>query len=337
MKRIKGYSGFVDAGNRIPPTGKEGDCNNKFDNVGRGLQYREYFPLPGEVEEKCTTAAAFAGLTRKDFVRKDKRGASKDYKDTAGPEYSVKFTAAKSNSLAAIDQYSDCNFFLKFTDSDYEKAYFATAKDRGYIYRDELSDVFSTLYNNPAYPDWILQKFNATFKMIPDGRVTWEVFHKSIAKVRNCIQEENKPKTGSLPEWFRLSRQHKKRDIECRYTRSTMQLDFGTHPANRKFMHKRSMLSSSHDIFAGTTKTTWGIPGYSGRIPENMRLESVRKYADQEKSRPVKNDLLLCYKCDLPGYSGHLPTSYENNNGERMCGTDTRTTTGAAFAGMGLL
>jgi len=334
MKRIKGYSGFVDAANRIPPTAKEKNSHNKFENAGNGLQYREAFSLPGTVQEKCTTAAAFSGLTGKDFQRRDKRGASKDF---ASSHNKTNKFSGKSNSLATVDQYSDCKKFLTFLEDDFKTAFDAAAKSRGYIIRDELSDLFSFLYDNPAYPDWILQKFNFTFKMIRDGKVNWETFKKSIIAVKNCITEESKPKTGSLPEWFRLSRQHRRRQLECRYTRSTMSLDFGTDPKDRDFMFKRSMLSSSHDIFAGTTKTTWTIPGYSGCIPENMRLESVRKNADQKEARPIRNDLLLCYRCDLPGYSGHLPVSYENNNGERMCGTDIRTTSGAANSGMGLL
>ena len=109
------------------------------------------------------------------------------------------------------------------------------------------------------------------------------------------------------------------------------------------------MASTTMDLCAGTTKTTYHTPGYSGHIPSSNRNPNACIQADGAAARkptfsmfrlktgqPVSS-LRLYHRHNVPGYGGHNPNNASNDKGPRYSGANRLTSSGASTKGEILL
>jgi hypothetical protein len=99
-------------------------------------------------------------------------------------------------------------------------------------------------------------------------------------------------------------------------------------PTNMKGLNNAAQI-----LYAGTTKSTYHLPGYKGHIPANVRNSRKLEHCSGETSHPVANNLRLTQRgmgCVL-GYTGHVPHETSGPRQERMTACDLRTTNGASF------
>ena len=88
------------------------------------------------------------------------------------------------------------------------------------------------------------------------------------------------------------------------------------------------------DLFEGTTKDTYHIPGYCGHIAASKRNPDVLLHSEAEIARENGTSLRLYHRHNVPGYTGHQPTNARNDLGERLSGAHPATTSGAAALGL---
>jgi hypothetical protein len=113
--------------------------------------------------------------------------------------------------------------------------------------------------------------------------------------------------------------------------RSSYETDVGKdeedEPAHRPLVYKSGFASTTRDMFKGTSRDTYHIPGYGGYIPLNPRHTHVSDQYECKEPRPLQTDLRLYARQNILGYTGHLPQ--ENSfNSERLCGCDVKTMSG---------
>lgn len=150
------------------------------------------------------------------------------------------------------------------------------------------------------------------------------------------------PKAAALakrgePEWLIVSKKIPNEPIPRAPVRSSYQKDFGTvgeGPETRPYVYKNGMAGSTIDMCEGTAKQTYHIPGYQGHIPVNSRNPVSWKQADAYSARVKGTHLRLYHKHNMTGYTGHQPTHATNDRGERLCGADPATTSGATAKNM---
>ena len=103
--------------------------------------------------------------------------------------------------------------------------------------------------------------------------------------------------------------------------RSSYETDVGKdeedEPAHRPLVCKSGFASTTRDMFKGTSRDTYHIPGYGGYIPLNPRHTHVSDQYECKEPRPLQTDLRLYARQNILGYTGHLPQ--ENSfNSERL-------------------
>lgn len=97
--------------------------------------------------------------------------------------------------------------------------------------------------------------------------------------------------------------------------------------------NKKGLNNAARILYAGTTKSTYHLPGYKGHIPANVRNSRKLEHSCGETYHPVANNLRLTQRgmgCVL-GYTGHVPHETSGPRQERMTACDPRTTNGATF------
>jgi hypothetical protein len=80
----------------------------------------------------------------------------------------------------------------------------------------------------------------------------------------------------------------------------------GQGPPSRTFV---SDSATSIDLFRGTTKGSKRLPGYTGYLPQSKLNE---KQVQSEHLYRNRDDMLLNYRFELPGYTGNRPTDASN-------------------------
>jgi len=356
MNRIKGYSGYVDVSQRIPPTLKQGESDErskaKYQFAGKGQQ--KYFPNSTQTIHSTQYNNDYSNLKSEHYSVKDKRGVSANWNNKLK---TTKFFGRSSSSdelrdsrgeaLRFVEKCSsnnsnNSNNYLKY--EDFKKAFEFVCGGRGYIYRSQIIDVMQKMYGlhrstkQPIEiaPKWIAAKFEANFAKISSGQITWELFEPSIPKICECVLSDSTSIGIGTPEWMINSRKWKPRVIQSKYTsKSAYGHDVSSWPNEREFMYKNGMKSCNLDLMEGTSKLTYHVPGYCGHIPINLRHPNIMKQADMAKPRNGHTDLLLNYSHDISGYTGHKPSYGEMLSGPRTSGCDPRTSNGAIYSEFG--
>lgn len=150
------------------------------------------------------------------------------------------------------------------------------------------------------------------------------------------------PKAAALlkrsePEWLIASKKIPDEPIPRAPVRSSYQKDFGMAgegPETRPYLYKNGMAGSTIDMCEGTVKQTYHIPGYQGHIPSDARNPVSQKQSDAYEARAKGTNLRLYHKHNMTGYTGHQPTHATNDRGERLCGANPATTSGATAMNM---
>jgi len=86
---------------------------------------------------------------------------------------------------------------------------------------------------------------------------------------------------------------------------------FGANPLDRsaESVKEFSKTSTSSDLFAGTTRGSVRIPGYSGHVPSHDRN---RSHLDGGARVNLKDNLVQTYRGTKPGFTGYQPKSVFN-------------------------
>mmetsp|Transcript_23331 Transcript_23331/g.32978 ORF Transcript_23331/g.32978 Transcript_23331/m.32978 type:complete len:286 (-) Transcript_23331:292-1149(-) len=75
-----------------------------------------------------------------------------------------------------------------------------------------------------------------------------------------------------------------------------------------------SRRATDRDLFFGTSKNTVRIPGYGGFVPESKNnIDTIRQNVPYD----TKDNMLMVYRHNMPGYTGHNPTAVINDRGPR--------------------
>lgn len=134
--------------------------------------------------------------------------------------------------------------------------------------------------------------------------------------------------TYKEPEWLTSSKMVAEDAVPRPALPSSYQRDF-TGP-NRPYLHQKGMAASTNELQEGTPKMTYHVPGFSGHIPINLRNPSVVEQVGRDVGRPTPTHLRLYHRHNVCGYTGHQALHPRNDLGERLTGTFTSTSSGAA-------
>jgi len=139
-----------------------------------------------------------------------------------------------------------------------------------------------------------------------------------------------------IPEWI-LNQKRSGKPVRGSSVRSCYQMDVGKAgetPQLRPYTIRNGMAGTTADLFTGTTKDNYHLPGYSGFIPQSKRNPTVANQGLAKGCRPANSSLRLYYDHNLPGYTGHRPNAAGNDFGVRASGSNMHTTSGAASLGL---
>lgn len=169
--------------------------------------------------------------------------------------------------------------------------------------------------------------------MAPPGKPCTGI---TLSRQSYCMDAIDTAKSGAKtppPEWLSKVSIN---SVVARQMKSSYQMDLGMageNPANRPFVAKTGMASTTMDLCEGTAKATYHIPGYSGHIPCSSRNPTVTEHADGAAARPQRSNLRLYHRHNLPGYTGHNPSTAKNDKGPRFSGSNPLTSSGAMVIG----
>ena len=208
-------------------------------------------------------------------------------------------------------------------------------------------------------PPFVMDKFaTLCWRVAKYGNITWENFYNLIFKASNIIRADcsTKREMPPLVQLMNKPRMHDKAlgpftatnsiysdtfklitpdlvDNTITFTRTNSMTSenpiLATVSASKLLMNP-----STKQLSAGSSKSCYQVPGYSGHIPRNTRNTRKVDHSDGTYEHPVVNDLMLTQRGmgTVLGYSGYVPKpSLHVKFNERRTGMDCITTTGAAF------
>lgn len=324
----------------LKPGENQESRDRKFDNVSRGVAYNK--PLPKELALKISSSAeTYAVVKRGDYKIPDKRGVC--FVSGEDPTARSKPFLHKTLYTETFRNYKNDLDSLAHRVPEEYRAAFNTLAHKGvdvpYITGGDLLALARAVHGGEVQR-WVVDRMAKLFQKRGDGKITWSDLEAGVLELNGNLQKEiaNRSISGP-PEWATSLRhmdatvQHGKRVQSC------YQSDlgtFGTSPMQRQLTYKNGMLGTTQDLFEGTTKDTYHVPGYCGFIPSKVNPYAF-KHGDMEHPREKMSNLRLVHRKNVPGYTGHCPKAAVNDIGEMACGRSHLTTSGAAALGLALL
>ncbi|KAG5193145.1 hypothetical protein JKP88DRAFT_291989 [Tribonema minus] len=367
-----GYKGFQPHGHRLAPTLKTGEglevrfSDVKFSDVGHGVQYNEGPPIDEHATIKTVSAESTSHVTKQDFRPPGKRGCQ-----AATAAAAVARTKPFLHSTLHKESYRDINQeiegFAAASVEAYRCAFLAAARDvqatsislcgssggssssssssssdggsegpmaSPTIDVNQIPGLLVAVHSKP--PRWLADRLRKACEGDRSGQVRWDTFVAALARVLSTASKDGSLLVRTaMPEWVLISRkahptiQHGKRITSC------YQHDVGgAAPAQRQLTFKRGMRGTTQDLFEGTTKDTFHVPGYGGFIPASKVNARAMQHGDMQDARAYSANLRLFHKHNMAGYTGHQGHAACNDRGELLCGTHPATTSGAAALGL---
>eukprot|EP00640_Fibrocapsa_japonica_P002208 CAMPEP_0113938826 /NCGR_PEP_ID=MMETSP1339-20121228/5242_1 /TAXON_ID=94617 /ORGANISM="Fibrocapsa japonica" /LENGTH=344 /DNA_ID=CAMNT_0000942115 /DNA_START=43 /DNA_END=1077 /DNA_ORIENTATION=+ /assembly_acc=CAM_ASM_000762 len=330
-----GYKGFRSWSQqdlpRLPPGESDDTRAHKFNNVGHGAVYQK--PIPNEdIGRRTNQMEASAALHPSEYRVPDRRGVSVNFKQTQAR--SKPFLATSTFRSSFRDFTTEVLNLSKYTEEEYREAFERIDTDgSNFINIREMKHLLTSVYG-PDVPDFVLEKFMKFFDKNRDGRVSWEEFSSSLSTLHELVQHDVDQKRAGDPEWLSASKKVYPRVANGTMVRSSHQMDMGMPGSRGVLCETGAMLSTTKDLFGGTSKNTHHIPGYGGHIPTNTQNPDVVRHGFGGTQRGKHCDLRLYHQHNIPGYTGHKPVNPKNDLGERRAGEDRNTTSGAAALGL---
>jgi hypothetical protein len=187
---------------------------------------------------------------------------------------------------------------------------------------------------------FIIEKFMIMCKRAEvGGRVYWTDFMNIVPRALVAAQADCSLKR-ELPPLVMLMTKPRIKDPDMGPVRTskssytdTFCVSFKDIIADNKTEIPHSMLNpAAKGLAVGSSKGTNQIPGYSGHMPLNTSNPRKYEHSHGDYLHPVVNSLRMTKKggANVLGYAAHLPW-HADSDGERLCGCDPRTSTGAAF------
>ena len=335
-----GYQGFQSWGMMTQPAMKPGETTetraSKFADVGHGVVYRNA-PVSENLRDDTVTKMAFATVKASDYTVPDRRGISTLF--SKGLPEPKKFLGKSMHHTSFEHPQTACGAYAELTEPEIAASF--DALDATGCGELPIALVKPCLVKacGGACPPHILDKFGKYFEHYPDGGTTLDGLLEAHAVVRAGALP---PHLGGVqlvsgaPEWL-ISSRAVNTSIVPRDVRSSYQKDLGKAgegPQQRTWIAKTGMKSTTDDLFEGTTKDTYHIPGYCGHIAASKRNPDVLLHSEAETARENSTSLRLYHRHNVPGYTGHQPTNARNDLGERLSGAHPATTSGAAALGL---
>jgi hypothetical protein len=284
-------------------------------------------------------------------------------------EFKVKLThdpkmlSTTSSQANFVDQKNMTSIMLERATSErlqaafddmFDKTETGLALTRGEFYAISTKYVAEIVNNCMGMdtPNFIVDKFvELSTKNSVGGKISWAKFSEQIPIVENAVSAEcrfrrelpalmvlmNRPriqdkKLGSLGNMSSTYRDNfnKTKELSFADTYPGFAYTKATEPTN-----KRGLNNAAKVLYAGTTKSTYHLPGFKGHIPANVRNTRKLEHSCGETYHPVANNLRLTQRgmgCVL-GYTGHVPHETSGPRQERTTACDMRTTNGASYCG----
>ena len=227
------------------------------------------------------------------------------------------------------------------------------------IRRDDLAKVVKNCIGDDV-PEFVLDKFKALGQIASvERKIYWSDFRKLLQRAYELIKAELNTKTET-PGLIQLMNKPRLADEDMGPLGegSTMYRDTFCHAGSNTFKRAASAnlnasLSrtlpktmsdtfsrqqeteidpASADLFSGTSKGTYQLPGYTGHIPANKRNIRKVEHSFGMEPRPKKNDLLVT-RCSIgcvAGYTGYISSNAPVFS-ERATSCDPRVSNGAAY------
>lgn len=220
----------------------------------------------------------------------------------------------------------------KYSPDDFQCA-FEEAAVNGEIRLENIVSVVRSVMGEDV-PLWILNKFtalghqHATYK-----KISWSLFRCIIENVQEIVERESSLCGKNIPDWINGRPPTSSGLVTYRHKSSYMSDLSEDRLINYNDMRlNASKTASTRDLFSGTTKDTYQLPGYSGHIPVNSNNVKKALHSQGENPRPQPCYLRLVSERlgSVPNYSGYIPLS-TGLSGERTTGMNPLTTTGAAY------
>lgn len=247
-------------------------------------------------------------------------------KDASAPvEKSINATTFQNTKSIRVEVNS-------FAAADFQLAFNSVAVDGIIDIRDIVGIVRSTMGED--VPLWIVNKFVSLGRDESNYKsLTWEQFSDIFTRVQDVVEYETSQGGLNIPSWIKSSGKSSTGLVGYK-DKSSYMTDFSEELLlNYEDMKKNaSKTASTRDLFLGTTKSTYQVPGYSGHIPANPNNTKKEEHSMGVKARPQPCYLRLVSErlgC-VPKYSGYVPKS-TGLNGERTTGMDPLTSTGSAY------
>lgn len=311
--------------------------SNKLANVGHGAVYNQskitnspYSTLKTMEQSQVTPGHYKIPDRRGVAAGSDKRDAKKSKPFIATTTSSNSFVDYKAQ-LRKLKNSNPTNFKQAFDKLD--------ANGSGFIENNELKAFFEEAVGQQYVPGKeIVGKFMKFFDSNQDGKISWADFEASFSTVIDLCENDCNTGSGRMaqPGWMKDKKQQLK-IIKPKTGNSSYQVDqgkYGEDPMSRSFMKKTGMQGTTSDLFLGTSKDTYHIPGAAVFIPSAKTNPHAMSQGDGYNTKPRGSDLRLTHNHNLPGYTGHRPVDLKNDYGPRNTGMDCRTSSGAAQNGL---
>ena len=310
--------------------------NDKFKNVGHGVVYSKGAAVQTAALESVAVQSQIEAQPTH-FRVPDRRGvmAAADQRSEGRPV--KKFLGTTTYGTTFPDFKKEIARMASMSLEQYKAAFDRVDVDQsGYIEVGEVQKMLREAYQAEP-PAREVNKFISFFDKNQDGKISWQEFEYSLSAVKELLARDTQTGGGRMnkPGW--MTAQVIPRSVtRAPVMKSSYGMDmgqYGSDPAQRDFMRKTGMESTTADLNPGTTKDTYQIPGYAGFIPGAKQNPESVTHADGVGTRCRGEDLRLYHNHNVPGYTGHAPVDCANDFGERQGGS-SHTTAGAAALGL---
>ncbi|CAM9946087.1 unnamed protein product [Ectocarpus sp. 12 AP-2014] len=343
-----GYQGFRSAGQVLAPSLKPGETyesrDNKYSRMGKGVAYENgVAPAPPTIT--TCSGEAFSNVSRGDYQVPDRRGVSAKHFSAEPQDRSKPFLHDSlyehdfrnfSDEVDGLDGGEGPKGGERDVENAFKREFDRLDAGNGVVHIRDMPKLIQGVLGRDVRP-WILDRILKMFEAKRDGKVTWLDFQDGLRKVAESARSDASYKEREMPEWLVANRKVMPAVTHGQLTESCYQMDMGKDgeiPRDRRIWYKTGMSSTTLDLFGGTTKATYQVPGYGGFIPASKMNLRAREHGDMKNSRRPRLDLRLFYRHNNPGYTGHAPAAACNDPGPSRCGSDPLTTSGAAALGL---
>eukprot|EP01029_Cantina_marsupialis_P028339 TRINITY_DN776023_c0_g1_i1.p1 TRINITY_DN776023_c0_g1~~TRINITY_DN776023_c0_g1_i1.p1 ORF type:complete len:237 (-),score=60.89 TRINITY_DN776023_c0_g1_i1:253-963(-) len=152
----------------------------------------------------------------------------------------------------------------------------------------------------------------------PPKRTKFVAMTTSQANFRNYSQQTNNEKTPLANNGRAPTAQIHSRTAASAVTAPRLQSSYETDmgradeiPASRPTMRGTGMLSTTNDLYQGTSKVSAHLPGYCGFIPQTNVAPITHEAAPRDTFHS-KTLLTTTHNIRMPGYTGFLPKAPSN-------------------------